>query len=231
MKQTDNSCDSLILASKSPRRRQILEQTGLSFSIMVSDLDEGAVAREVHRNHETESVNFRAELLCTELAKRKAQKISLLNPNAVVIGADTVVVTEYRILGHPDSVSEARDMLLHLSGRTHMVYTGGAIASASGTQSFCEKTNVTFCPPDHDQHRFIELYLRTGSPMDKAGAYGIQDLGATLIERIDGDYYNVMGLPLARLCRELRQIDASFFPIDQVEVNSESEDIICPDSY
>lgn len=201
----------IILASKSPRRRQILEQSHLSFSIMVSDLDETAVALEVHRDYEAEGSFFIAERLCTELAKRKAKKIHHAHPKSLVIGADTVVVTADQIFGQPGSISEAREMLLQLSGKTHLVYTGVAIESAKGSSLFCEKTRVTFCPLDQVQLDFIELYLQTGSPMDKAGAYGIQDLGATLIERIDGDYYNVMGLPLARVCRELRRMDTSIF--------------------
>ena len=201
----------IILASKSPRRRQILSQTGLSFTIMVADLDEESLAREIQRNYHAESTFLLAERLCTELAEQKAKKIHLTHPKSTVIGADTLVVTADRILGQPGTISEAREMLLHLSGISHQVYTGVAIESARGSSIFFEKTQVTFCPLDQDQINFIELYLLSGSPLDKAGAYGIQDMGATMIERIDGDYYNVMGLPLARVCRELSRIDKSLF--------------------
>ncbi|NLT11081.1 MAG: septum formation protein Maf [Clostridiaceae bacterium] len=227
-----NSATPIILASKSPRRRQILELSGITFSIMIADLDEITVARDINRDYITESVFFKAERLCTELAKKKAGLIHLAHPNSIVIGADTVVVTPDRILGQPNSLAEAREMLIHLSGKTHDVYTGVAIESKMGSCLFCEKTQVTFCPLDEDQLYYIDRYLQTGSPIDKAGAYGIQDLGAVLIDSIDGDYYNVMGLPLSRVCRELRRINKLFITDPNVcSTESAQEEKICPDSF
>ncbi|HET6569480.1 MAG TPA: Maf family protein [Rhodothermales bacterium] len=182
-----------VLASGSPRRKYLLEQMGLSFHIQASTIEEtippGTEPGDVVR----------------QLALEKAANVAQKQPQSLTLGADTVVVVDGRILGKPQGEGEARSMLRDLSARTHTVYTGIALVHpATGrTETAFEATDVTFAPLSEEE---IEAYVATGSPLDKAGAYGIQDdLGALFITRIDGDYYNVVGLPLHRFYRTLRE--------------------------
>lgn len=174
----------VILASQSPRRRELLSQIGIAHEVRPADIDETYLEGEHPPAH------------AERLAREKAMRLAAANESAVVIGADTIVVVDDRVLGKPASADEARRMLRALSGRRHMVYTAVAVARGGAVVSAVEEVAVTFRPLSDAQ---IAGYVATGEPMDKAGAYGIQGLGATLVERIDGDYYAVMGLALCRL--------------------------------
>lgn len=180
---------SLILASSSPRRKELLSILQIPFEVKASDVDE----------------TFHSELAPQEvvinLAERKAKHVSKNDSSAIVIGADTIVVVAGEILGKPNSPTEAFEMLRKLSGSTHSVYTGVAIVSAVRTTTFYEKTDVTFWELTDEE---IHSYISTGEPYDKAGSYGIQGFGSTLVKRISGDYFTVVGLPIARLVRELK---------------------------
>lgn len=181
----------LILASSSPRRKQLLEMAGLRFDVFVSDIDE-----QIQPNESPEQI-------VQALAYQKAKAVHETNSEAYVIGADTIVVYDGQVLGKPKTKREACDMLRKLSGKTHDVFTGVAIVAPQQETIFVERTEVTFWElTDED----IVAYVETGEPMDKAGAYGIQEKGALLVKRIVGDYYAVMGLPLARTVRELKKM-------------------------
>lgn len=179
----------LILASGSPRRAEILNNAGFSFDVQPVDVDESLLPNED------------AEDYVLRLAKAKAQNVAVSaaknSARAFVIGADTTVVCGGRIFGKPENAAEARDMLRALSGTAHEVHTGIAIVrTPDGLQaSAVETTRVTFLPLSQDQ---IDAYIATGDPFDKAGGYGIQGIGGKFIPRIEGCYFNVMGLPLSR---------------------------------
>jgi septum formation protein len=176
----------IILASQSPRRRYLLERAGLQFAVIPSRLDEASV------NAETPDDYVR------ELAQAKAMDIARMHPDSWIIGADTVVVAESRILGKPDSTAQARDMLRRLSGRMHQVLTGYCICRLTGNRLFSDvvRTDVLFKTLTDDE---IEWYIRTGEPFDKAGAYAIQGIGTFLVKRINGSYTNVVGLPVCEV--------------------------------
>lgn len=182
----------LILASQSPRRRELLDQLELTFTVQVSPAD------EIIPEGEPPSTVVQA------IATQKATPIAAQYPTALTLAADTIVVLDDKILGKPTSKRHARQMLQRLQGRSHDVYTGvSLIHPASNREVTCfEKTRVAFSTMNEDE---IIAYVASGSPMDKAGAYGIQDrIGPLHIEGIEGDYYNVMGLPLRRLYVTLR---------------------------
>ena len=182
----------LILASQSPRRRQLLQHLGFSFHVEASPFEE--VLPE--QGHPAEIVQH--------LALEKARPVSTRHPEALTLAADTIVVLDDDILGKPIDQTDAVAMLRRLSGRSHTVYTGLALLHPSTDRCFVvfEATQVTF---DTLQDEEIDAYVATGAPMDKAGAYGIQgDLGAVFVSRIEGDFYTVMGLPLHRLYRLLQ---------------------------
>lgn len=190
-----------LLASASPRRQQLLERIGFTFEVIPSDVEE----RVPHGKAPSYVVQHLAEL--------KAETVAGPRPEALTLGADTVVVLEEEILGKPADEEEARLMLRRLSGRTHTVLTGLALLHpASGRRMTAyESTRVTFAELEDAE---IEAYVRTGSPLDKAGAYGIQDdRGALYVTRIDGDYYNVVGLPLHRLYTLLRKEFGDLFSL------------------
>ncbi|KKI92303.1 septum formation protein Maf [Bacillus sp. SA1-12] len=178
----------LILASASPRRKELLELLQIPFEIIVSEVEE-VLDESLHPADMVQS-----------LAMQKAASVAKNNQHAFVIGSDTLVVYGERMLGKPSSKNEAIELLQLLSGKTHEVYTGVAIIYGEHIQSFYEKTSVTFFQLSQKE---IEEYVSTGEPMDKAGAYGIQGFGALLVEKIHGDYYAVVGLPIARTNREL----------------------------
>lgn len=181
------------LASSSPRRQQLLRQIGADFEIIVPDIDESVLEGETPAAH------------VERLALAKARAVRPTR-SGVVLGSDTVVVLDDEILGKPRDEEHARRMLRALSGRTHVVFTGYALIDrAGGRESVSHETTlVTFRALADDE---IAHYVNSGSPLDKAGAYGIQDdLGAVFIERIDGDYYTVVGLPLCRVFSELRRL-------------------------
>jgi len=197
----------LVLASASPRRHELLRMLGLEFEILVSTAEEERRELPVSPGEQT-----------MELAAGKAKEIADLRPDALVIAADTIVAAENRIMGKPRDEEDAREMLSFLSGRWHEVYTGVALVKAAENRRLvdCERTRVKFRPLSEEE---IKTYIRSGAPMDKAGAYGIQGLGAVLVERIEGCFFNVVGLPLARLTMMLRD-----FNLEVLEVSSHARE-------
>ena len=181
----------LILASSSPRRKELLENLRLTFEISSSDADESF------------SEDMSPAEVVMELASRKSGAISAKFPDSFIIGSDTVVVHDGTILGKPASGQEAFEILRKLSGNTHSVYTGVSIISPEKEAIFYEKTDVTFWELSDED---IDTYIKSGEPFDKAGGYGIQGFGSMLVKQINGDYYTVVGLPVSRLIRELREI-------------------------
>ncbi len=194
----------LILASASPRRQELLRNAGIPFTVQPADIDESPRAGEGARE-------------CAErLAQEKALAVFRGHPQSWALGADTIVVVDDTILGKPRDADDASRMLRLLSGRTHAVITGvylagpaavGSLASrqvpvASGTEASSETTLVTFRKLSESE---IRDYVATGEPMDKAGAYGIQGIASRWIPRIEGDYSNVVGLPVARVYAMLRE--------------------------
>lgn len=180
----------IILASQSPRRRELLGQMGISDFIV-----------RPAQGEELPHPELTPAQLVEELSRQKAREVSATAaPGDVVIAADTVVAIDGRVLGKPRTAEQAEEMLSALSGRTHAVYTGVTLWKDGEVLTEHEETQVTFRPL---AAREIRAYVATGEPMDKAGAYGIQGRGALLVERIAGDYCNVVGLPLCRLGRML----------------------------
>ncbi len=181
----------VILASQSPRRRELLALVGIAHEVMPADIDE-----DVRPGEDAAAYTER-------LAREKAAVIAARHADALVIAADTTVVIDDEILGKPADVADARAMIRRLAGRTHRVLTAIAVAQGGREVSAVETVGVTFRALTDDE---IARYVATGEPMDKAGAYGIQGWGATIVERVDGDYFSVMGLGLRRLvalCAEL----------------------------
>jgi nucleoside triphosphate pyrophosphatase len=180
----------LILASKSPRRKELLEQAGLAFTIIPSGVDESLVDIK------------EPEKLVKTLAQAKAKDIAGAYPESWVIGADTIVLIKGRILEKPGSLEEARGMIQQLNGQTHEVYTGYAICCQALNTCICEvaKTEVHF---KHVSEEEIEWYLQSEEPFDKAGAYAIQGLGSFLVKQICGSYTNVVGLPVCEVLDHL----------------------------
>lgn len=178
----------IILASSSPRRRELLGQLGLSFTVHAANVDE-RVAEPLQ-----------PAALVTHLATIKAAAVAQLYPEHLVIGADTVVVVDGEILGKPVDRAHAIAMLQRLQGREHQVFTGVALRQRERSVVAHEETAVRFRPLSDAE---IERYVDSGDPMDKAGAYGIQGRAGAMIEGIRGDYFNVVGLPLCRLVQLL----------------------------
>lgn len=207
----------LVLASASPRRRELLSQIGLEFTVMPSTKEEnaktteaGALVQELSRQ---KAVDIWEQLsggqgqnpdADQEQISEETQEPNLngkRQPELLVIGADTVVCCEGKILGKPHSREAAAEMLTALQGRSHEVYTGVTLYSQSETVTFFECTQVEFYPMTEAE---ISDYIDSKEPMDKAGAYGIQGLGARFVKGIRGDYNNVVGLPVGRLYQELK---------------------------
>ena len=178
----------LLLASSSPRRRELLEMAGYEFSVVPANIDEtflrGTPPMQV----------------VEQLSRRKAQAVAEQHPEAVILAADTIVTFKGRILGKPKDTEMAEAMLKLLSGSVHQVYTGYTVMS--GKKLICghECTSVEFYPLSQED---INAYIATGEPLDKAGAYGIQGKGGLFVKRINGDYYNVVGLPIGKINRIL----------------------------
>lgn len=185
----------VILASQSPRRRELLTQIGIAHEVRPADIDEAYLPHELPAPH------------AERLAREKAGKLAAEHPDALVIGADTIVVIDGRVLGKPADAADAERMLMMLSGRTHLVHTAVAVARGARVASGVESVEVTFRPLTAAQARD---YVATGEPMDKAGGYGIQGFGAVLVERIHGDYFAVMGLALCRLADLLREVGVDY---------------------
>lgn len=185
----------MILASQSPRRRELLSEAGYEFRVVVPPFDEASV--------QTSDPGALVQALATGKAFAAAGQA---DAGEAVIGSDTVVVLNGSVLGKPQDEADAAHMLERLSGRTHDVVTGVSIVrDGNEVCAFTSTTHVRFWDL---QHKEIEDYVATGEPLDKAGAYGIQGRGRLLVRSIEGDYYTVVGLPIARLHRELRRLGA-----------------------
>ncbi len=186
----------VVLASGSPRRKELLAQIGIAPEIIPSQVEE--------RTDETEP-----DQIVMELSRMKAEEVaSRCEPGTLVIGADTVVAVDGEVLGKPGTEERAREMIGKLQGKVHQVYTGVTLllVCAEGAIhgcTFAERTDVHVYPMEDEE---IASYAACGEPLDKAGAYGIQGRFAEYIQKIDGDYGNVVGLPLGRLCHELKNL-------------------------
>lgn len=189
----------IILASASPRRKQILSEMNIPF-----ESRDASIAEDLDATHNPTR-------LARKLALEKAR--ACLEPDALVIGMDTLVVIRASALGKPSSLAEAARMLRRLSGKTHEVITGVAVLFDSGSVTASETTRVTFRRLSSSE---IDWYLSTGEPMDKAGAYAIQGLGRVLIKRIDGCYFNVVGFPINCFHESLRRLGISLYDLMQV---------------
>jgi septum formation protein len=185
----------IILASQSPRRRELLNLVGIPHDVVPANVDESVLPDESPASH------------AERLARSKAETIAVRDPAAVIIGSDTIVVLDGDILGKPVDAADAARMLERLSGRTHTVLTAIAVARGGRTVSGVESVEVTFRALSAEQ---IESYIATGEPMDKAGAYGIQGFGAVIVERVHGDYFAVMGLALGRLVGLLEEVGVRY---------------------
>lgn len=183
---------SLILASGSPRRQELLKLITEDFTVHPVDADE------------TLPQGMPVEMAAAFLADLKAKEAARLFPDDIVIGCDTVVILGDEIMGKPRDREDAHRMLRALSGESHSVLTGTSLYHGKQTSVFTTETLVTFYPLSDAE---IEAYLDTGEPFDKAGAYGIQGKGSLLVQGIEGDYFNVVGLPVAALSRTLRQFE------------------------
>lgn len=183
----------IVLASKSPRRKEIMELTPWEFEVDAVDIDE------------TMDKNLGLVENLMNLAQKKAQPIANKYPDSIVIGSDTIVCVDDEILGKPKDESEARSMLQMLSGREHSVFTGVSIQIINRDVkiTLCEETKVYFKNLTESE---ISWYIKSGEPFGKAGSYGIQGKAGLFVEKIDGDYYNVVGLPLNKLYEELNKL-------------------------
>lgn len=190
----------LILASKSPRRKELLALCGFDFNTAPADIDEEKITGRILRDKNNEN---RFGELVMELSLQKAKHIFEENKDAIVIGSDTVVVCNGKVFGKPKSKKDAKRMLSELSGVEHVVYTGVAILSNELNDVFYDATVVRFHKLDEFMESLIDEYIASGDPFDKAGSYGIQGQGSLLIESIKGDFYSVMGLPVSRVIRAL----------------------------
>ncbi len=179
-----------ILASNSPRRRELFENSGYTFRVMPSDCDEDI------------KENLTPQETVIELAKRKAMAVSENNKGSVVLGCDTIVAFDGKILGKPADRADAFSMIKALSGRKHIVSTGVCITDGDRTECFENTTEVEFYPLSDET---IESYLDTMEYTDKAGSYGIQGFGSVLVKGIKGDYFSVMGLPVSQCARVLAE--------------------------
>lgn len=181
----------LILASNSPRRKELMEDCGYAFCIESADTEEFL------------DTSLPIEQAIEQIAYQKAEAVHKLHPDDIVLGCDTMVVYDDLPLGKPKDKEDAQRMLRLLAGKTHRVISGVAILNSQKPVLFHETSEVSFYPVDED---FLEEYLSSEEPYDKAGAYGIQGKGKLLVEKIHGDYYNVMGLPIAKVYRELKKL-------------------------
>ncbi len=185
----------VVLASASPRRRDLLNLVGIAHEVRPANIDETMRPREAPRRH------------AERLAREKASAVATRDSDLITIGADTVVVINRKVLGKPADADDAARMLRMLSGREHTVITAVAVSRGRKLRSAIEEVRVKFRQLRDDE---IGAYIATGEPMDKAGAYGIQGYGATIVEGIEGDYFAVMGLPLVRLVGLMRDVGVRY---------------------
>lgn len=188
--------NNLILASASPRRRQLLTDLGVSFSIISADIDEAVLINEQPADY------------VSRLALQKAQKILSANEYSVVLGADTCVVVDQEILGKPESQDDALQMLLSLSGRWHQVLTAVAVISKDRIRQVLVSTEVEFC---HLDEQVCNAYWQTNEPQDKAGSYAIQGIGGRFVRQIKGSFSAVVGLPVAETAELLSAFEVDFW--------------------
>lgn len=189
------SAPRVILASQSPRRRELLTLIGIAHEVRPADVDESVLDGERPAPH------------AERLARAKAAKLAAEAPDALIIAADTIVVIDDDFMSKPESVPEAKEMLRRLSGRVHKVMTAVAVAFDGRVESGVEEVEVEFRLLTDDE---IDRYIATGEPLDKAGAYGIQGYGATIVRRIHGDYFAVMGLSLVTLVELLERVGVRY---------------------
>ncbi len=185
----------IILASGSPRRKQLMRMAGLLFTVEPADVPE-IIPDGMPAENESE---FLASVKAGYVLSQQDEK----HRDVLIVGADTTVLCEGRVLGKPKDKAEAKEMLRFLSGKVHEVYTGVAIVSEDVNESFTSVTKVEFYELTDEE---IDWYVSTNEPMDKAGAYGIQGFGCRLVRRIEGDYFTVMGLPVAEVVRRIEKI-------------------------
>ena len=197
----------IILASASPRRQQLLEQAGVTFEVIESNIDENIVGTAKERVETL--AKLKAEEVFAKLLSKELPNAGLQS-NTIIIAADTLVTIDDEVLEKPKDAEEAAAMLTTLQNRKHTVFTGVAIIKDNITHSFVEQAEVHFRPLTKEE---ITAYIATGEPFDKAGAYGIQGKGALLAERIEGDFYAVMGLPLSRLSVELKKLGVNLIAL------------------
>ncbi len=191
----DRPAPRVVLASQSPRRRDLLSLIRIPHIVRPADIDESVLPGETPER-------------CVErLARTKAGHLAEREPDAVVIGADTIVVVDGRILNKPADAADACAMLRTLAGRSHTVFTAICVRWGTRVAAGVEPVRVHFRPLTDSE---IDAYVATGEPMDKAGAYGIQGYGATIVDRIEGDFFAVMGLPLVRLVRLLADVGVEY---------------------
>ena len=187
----------LVLASASPRRADVLRMLGLSFRVAPADVEERLGAVESPHGY------------VERLSREKVSRAAAAHPDALVIGGDTVVVLDGRVLEKPSGPVEAIDMLVSLAGRKHRVYSGLAVAANGKVESRVARAGVTFRPVTRE---LIERYVETGEPLDKAGAYGIQGYGAALVDRVEGDYFTVVGMSVAAFMGLLPRVGLEYRP-------------------
>ena len=180
----------VILASKSPRRKQLMDILNIPYEIIVADIEE-----TIDHNKE-----LRSEI--EKLSFLKALKVYKDNPDAVVLGADTIVVVDNKVLGKPKNEQEANEMLHKLQNNKHTVITGCTIISSKMSETFSNMSDVYFNPMSDEE---IDEYIKTNEPMDKAGAYAIQGIGSKFIHSIDGDYYSIMGFPISEIYQRIKK--------------------------
>ena len=195
-----NTTDTIILASNSPRRRELMAQVRLEYEVIPSEVEE-----IVTKTIPSDVVLELSEQKCIDVAKGVIRNLPTQEYDVIVIGADTVVANDNRIYGKPANEEDAKRMLSDLRGHSHSVFTGVTFAKVHDkeiveTRSFYEETLVYMLDYSDD---IIDMYVASGEPLDKAGAYGIQGLGAILVDRIEGDYNNVVGLPISKVYHEL----------------------------
>lgn len=199
----------VVLASASPRRADVLRMLGLSFRVVPADVEERIGAVESPHDY------------VERLSREKVSEVLARCPGALVVGGDTVVVMDGHVFEKPADPAEAVEMLASLAGRTHRVYSGLAVAANGKVESRVARAGVTFRPATREM---IERYVETGEPLDKAGSYGIQGYGAALVDRIEGDYYTVVGLSVATLVSLLPSVALEYRPGAIVPVSSPGED-------
>ena len=197
----------IILASQSPRRRElfklVVKSHGIQdFSIQAADIDEKRIEAEILANSDR-AFQDTVKKLAGELAARKARVVQKINPRALVVGADTMVVLDEQILGKPTDEMEAYKMIKQLAGNTHQVLTGVSIRYRDWEERFVVTSSIRFYQWDYQMQREVADYVASGKAMDKAGAYGIQEEAGLWVKGIKGDYNNIVGLPIAKLNKRL----------------------------